>query len=135
MAPTNNAAWRLFVIDGLAREAVQARLRFLRNASGSRAAHLCRELDRLAQAPQVLGFVFSEANEPSGNDTDQAYEVTLYLLRAMMRVRKRGFQSVWSDDWVTADPEAGRTLGLSSRESLMGILYIGSNARNTSAAH
>jgi hypothetical protein len=114
-----NHVWRFIVIDHHAKSAIKKRLLGLLGAETGAREGLARELDRLTHAPTMVAFGLDTATQLGGTTIDLAYDGTLRLLTAMTRVRAVGYQSIWSDEWVVADPTANQLLGcpLASRFS------------------
>ena len=85
------------------------------------------------RAPLIIIVVATPRPHPHVPEFDQVLCAACTVLMMQLAARAQGYGGIWRSGWMMADRGFHRELGLSEREQIVGLLYLGTPASNDDA--
>jgi nitroreductase len=119
--------WRFIVFAGEERvkaSEVLAELFKTRNPAATD-KQMEEERKSLAKAPLVIAVVSKAAPHPKIPEWEQVLSGGNAAMNLELAANALGYRSTWTTGWFAYDTEAGKILGLSPGERIIGFIHIG----------
>lgn len=119
--------WRFLVIEGAAREAMSALLvrRFLEREPAATEAAIAKERQRFLHAPVIVTVIAKTTPGHKIPVQEQLLSAGTVCFQLLLAAQAHEFGAQWLTGWAAYDAEIARALGLSTQESVIGFIHLG----------
>lgn len=119
--------WRFIILSGDNRQAYGRKIAALLSDRGQvkDAERLAQEEGRFLRAPLVIAVVFSPVESPKIPEWEQMLSAGAVCYNLLLAANGFGYGGCWLSEWVAYDRDALALLGLSEKEKLAGLVYLG----------
>ena len=121
------APWRFIVIEGEAREALDARLAAALKASDPDIGpgRLAQQASQFSQSALVIGVVSRAGPHVKIPEWEQVLSAGAVCMNVVTAANALGFGAQWLTGWAAYAPEALAILGVGDSEKVAGFIHIG----------
>ncbi len=122
--------WRFIVFEGEARAAAGRAIRAAFEAQNPDAdpARLEMEANRLMRAPSVVVVVSAAQPDDKIPVWEQELSAGAVCMQLLLAANAHGFCAQWLTEWIAYDRAVLEAFGVTAREKVAGIVYLGTPA-------